>query len=361
MRSAWKRASLGQPQEFRAEREVILCGGAYNSPQLLMLSGVGPSEHLAMREIEVLLDQPAVGENLSDHPATQLVWATPEPESLLLALEPAALEEYEASRTGPFASNLAEAGGFARVGTNIDAPDIQFHVAPVQILDEGMTDPEAHGVWVSPCLLTEHSRGSVRLASNDPTAKPIIRNEFYSAGEDMTRMLAGLRMAQDICSTARDAPLLRGAMQHPRGRLRRGAPRPRREDHVRRLPPGGHVPDGSRRGGGGGRAASCQRLGGSTRRGCLGDAHGSAGEHQRADDRCRRARGRPDPARAGVADGSCRGDGGRRLSCAASLARPGGASDRDAHRNLAARGGLKAAEAGKRDGRDGVVLTSGLR
>ena len=108
-------SQLGQLQQLRAEREVILCGGAYNSPQLLMLSGVGPAEHLTMREVEVLLDQPAVGENLSDHPATQLVWTTPEPESLLLALEPAALEEFEATQTGPFASNLAESGAFVRV------------------------------------------------------------------------------------------------------------------------------------------------------------------------------------------------------------------------------------------------------
>jgi choline dehydrogenase len=190
---------LGEVQELRAEREVILCGGSYNTPQLLMLSGVGEPEHLAMREIEVLLDQPAVGENLSDHAATQLVWTTPEPQSLLLALEPAALEQYEATQTGPFASNLAEAGGFARVGDGAQAPDIQFHVAPVHIVDEGMRDPEAHGVWVSPCLLTPHSRGSVRLASNDPTAKPIIHNAFYSAGDDLQRMIAGLRLTLEIC------------------------------------------------------------------------------------------------------------------------------------------------------------------
>ncbi len=193
-------SQLGQPQELRAEREVILCGGSYNSPQLLMLSGVGPAEHLMLREIEVLLDQPAVGENLSDHAATQLVWTTPEPESLLLALEPAALEEYEATQTGPFASNLAEAGGFARVAHDAPAPDVQFHVAPVHIVDEGMSDPEAHGVWVSPCLLTPHSRGSVRLASNDPSAKPIIHNAFYSAGDDLARMIAGLRLTLDICA-----------------------------------------------------------------------------------------------------------------------------------------------------------------
>jgi choline dehydrogenase len=199
-------SQLGQPQELRAEREVILCGGAYNSPQLLMLSGVGPAEHLTMREIEVLLDQPAVGENLSEHAATQLVWTTPEEQSLLLALEPAALQEYEATRTGPFASNLAEAGGFARVRSDALAPDTQFHFAPVQIVDEGMSDPEAHGVWVSPCLLTPHSRGSVRLASSDPTAKPIVRNEFYSAGDDMQRMIAGLRLTLEICGQTALAP-----------------------------------------------------------------------------------------------------------------------------------------------------------
>jgi choline dehydrogenase len=192
-------SQLGQTQELRAEREVILCGGAYNSPQLLMLSGVGPAEHLTMREVEVLLDRPSVGENLSDHPATQLVWTTPEEQSLLLALEPAALEQFEATQTGPFASNLAECGGFARVGEGAPAPDTQFHVAPLQIVDEGMSDPEGHGVWVSPCLLTPESRGSVRLASDDPSAKPVIHNAFYTAGDDMQRMIAGLELALEIC------------------------------------------------------------------------------------------------------------------------------------------------------------------
>jgi choline dehydrogenase len=193
-------SQLGQAQDLRAEREVILCGGTYNSPQLLMLSGIGPAEHLAMREVELLLDQPAVGENLSDHAAAYNVWTTPEEASLLLALEPAALEEFTASQTGPFASNLAESGGFARVEGGVEAPDTQIHVAPVHIVDEGMGDPQAHGVWVSPCLLTPRSRGSVRLASDDPTAKPIVRNEFFSAEEDMPRMIAGVRLVEEICA-----------------------------------------------------------------------------------------------------------------------------------------------------------------
>jgi choline dehydrogenase len=192
-------AQLGQLQEFRAEREVILCGGAYNSPQLLMLSGIGEAEHLQLREIEVLLDFPQVGENLSDHAAGQLVYTTPEPVSLLLALEPAALEEFEATQTGVFTSNLAESGGFVRVLDDSPAPDVQFHVAPVQIVDEGMADPEEHGIWLSPCVLQPESRGSVRLASSDPTAKPIIRNNFYAAERDMATMLGGFRMLLDIC------------------------------------------------------------------------------------------------------------------------------------------------------------------
>jgi choline dehydrogenase len=197
---------LGELQELRAEREVILCGGAYNSPQLLMLSGIGPAEHLTMREIEVLLDQPAVGENLSDHAGAYGVWTTPEEVSLLRSLEPEALQEYEATQTGPFASNFAEAGGFARVAPDAAAPDIQFHVVPLQLIDEGMTDPDAHGMLVSPCLLTPHSRGSVRLASKDPTAKPIVHHSFYTAGDDMQRMIAGMRLTLEICAQPALAP-----------------------------------------------------------------------------------------------------------------------------------------------------------
>ena len=196
-------SKLGEVQELRAEREVILCAGAYNSPKLLMLSGIGPAEHLQMREIEVMLDQPAVGENLSDHPATQAVWTTEETYSLLLALEPEALQEYEATQTGVFASNLAEAGGFTRVGAGAPAPDIQFHFAPVHIVDEGMRDPEAHGVWMSACLLTEQSRGTVRLASADPTAKPLIHNNFYAEGDDMQRMIDGHRRLLEIAGSRR--------------------------------------------------------------------------------------------------------------------------------------------------------------
>jgi choline dehydrogenase len=199
-------AQLGQLSEYRAEREVILAAGAYGSPQLLMLSGVGPAEHLTMREIEVLLDQPEVGENLTDHPATQAVWTTPEPVSLLLALEPAALEEFEATQSGPLTSNLAEGGGFVRMEAGASAPDVQYHIAPVQIVDEGQADPEAHGVWISPCVLQEESRGSVRLQNNDPTGKPVIRNNFYATERDMRVAVDGLRLMLEITRQSALAP-----------------------------------------------------------------------------------------------------------------------------------------------------------
>jgi choline dehydrogenase len=193
-------ARLGEVQQFRAEREVILCGGAYNSPQLLMLSGIGPAEHLMLKQVPVVLDQPRVGENLSDHPAVGLAWTTPEPVSLLVALEPAALDQFQTEQLGPLTSNFAEAGGFTRVEAGAPAPDTQFHAVPVQIVDEGLSDPTDHGIWMAPCLLTPESRGSVRLMSGDPTAKPVIRHNYYAAASDMERTIAGVRALLDIAS-----------------------------------------------------------------------------------------------------------------------------------------------------------------
>ncbi len=281
---------LGQTQELRAEREVILSAGTYNSPQLLMLSGVGPAEHLALREVEPLLDQPAVGANLSDHAASFAVWTTPEPESLLAALEPAALEEFAATQTGPFASNLAESGAFARVEAGAEAPDTQFHVAPVHIVEEGMGDPQAHGVWVSPCLLTPASRGSVQLASNDPSAKPIVRHSFFSAEEDMPRMIAAVRLMQEICARPAMAPYCADPFTGPGRRQRGRPPRPRRRHHLPDLPPGGDLRDRL------GRRRRPPRPGprGNPRRRRLGDAGGAPRQHQRPGDRDRRARRRPD-------------------------------------------------------------------
>jgi choline dehydrogenase len=188
-----------QKHELRARLEVLLCAGTYNTPQLLMLSGVGPAAHLTRHGIEVLRDRPAVGKNLSDHAATELLWMAPEPQSREARRGWRSAKLLLTSQTGAFASGLAQAGGFARVAADAPAPDVQFHVVAVQFLQAGASDPEAHGVWLSPCLLTPHSRGSVRLACADPSAKPIVHNAFYTAGDDLQRMLAALRLGLDIC------------------------------------------------------------------------------------------------------------------------------------------------------------------
>ena len=135
-----------------------------------------------------------------DHPAVSLVWTTSEEVSLLVALEAAALEEFETQQTGPLTSNFAEAGAFVRLGDGLDAPDLQYHAVPVQIVDEGHRDPTDHGIWMAPCVLQPESRGSVRLASNDPSAKPIIRHNYYAAEADMQTQMRGIRHLMEIAS-----------------------------------------------------------------------------------------------------------------------------------------------------------------
>lgn len=191
-------SQLADVTTYRAAREVILAAGAYQSPQLLQLSGIGPAELLAAREVEVLVDQPLVGQNLQDHLQVSLVWSHDEEVSLIQAATPEALAQFEGERTGPLTSNLAEAGAFLRVDPDAPAPDLQFHAAPVQVVDEGQGDPTEHGIWVAPGLLQPESTGSVMINSADPTGKPVIRHNYLAAEQDMETLVAGVRLALDI-------------------------------------------------------------------------------------------------------------------------------------------------------------------
>ena len=196
----------GEPVEIRAEREVLLCAGSYNSPQLLLLSGIGPAEDLAMREIDVVLDLPGVGQNLQDHVQVGGIWTTEEPVSLILGAEPEYQQAFAERGEGPLTSNVAETGGFWRSDEGLDAPDLQFHCAPVMFVDEGLGDPIAHGISFGVCLLTPRSTGSVSLRSNDPAAKPAIRHNFYGEPEDVERVLTGLRRVYEISRQPALAP-----------------------------------------------------------------------------------------------------------------------------------------------------------
>jgi len=189
---------LGETLEFRAEREVILSAGAYNSPQILMLSGVGPAATLQALQIPVVEDLPGVGQNLQDHPLCGVVWTTSEPVSLLTAATAENLRLYAEEATGPLTSNIAEAGLFHRTLSGMTAPDVQVHGAPVMYLDEGLTPPPDHGFTMVVCILKPDSRGSVTLASADPTAKPVIRHNYFTAGDDLRSMSDGIRLMMEI-------------------------------------------------------------------------------------------------------------------------------------------------------------------
>lgn len=186
--------------------EVVLCGGAVNTPQLLMLSGIGPGPELQQHGIEVLVDSPEVGQNLRDHLVSGLIVRT-ESGTLADATSLRNLVRYLTRRRGMLTSNVAEAYGFVRSRPELDAPDLELIWAPVAYADEGLHGIPEHGLTLGPILLQPRSRGTVSLTSADPWAHPRIDPRYLSDddGADRETMLAGLAIAQRIL----DAPALR--------------------------------------------------------------------------------------------------------------------------------------------------------
>lgn len=210
---------LGELLRFDAEREVILAGGAYNSPQLLMLSGIGPSEHLASRLIEPILDREMVGRNLQDHVNVWALWSTSEPVSLASAMAPESIDAnvaaFEEGGTGPLTSNVAEAGAFARTSEGLDAPDIQLHAIPAVLTEDPPFGLGEHGVSIGVCLLTPSSVGELYLSGPEPTGKPLIYHRYLSTEEDMARMEAGIELIMEISRQPALAPYCMEVEQLP--------------------------------------------------------------------------------------------------------------------------------------------------
>jgi choline dehydrogenase-like flavoprotein len=190
----------GREHVVHAEREVVLAAGTIGSPQLLMLSGVGPAEHLRSLGIDVEVDAPGVGENLQDHPFLTCVFEV-EGGSLYDAERPRYLAEWLLRRTGPLTSSVAEAFAFVRTRPGLPAADVQFHFAPAYFVDHGAATFDGHAMTFGPVLITPRSRGRLRLRSADPSVKPSILTNALAEPEDVASLLAGVRLAREIAAT----------------------------------------------------------------------------------------------------------------------------------------------------------------
>jgi choline dehydrogenase len=202
-------------------REVLLSAGAVNSPQLLMLSGVGPADHLKAHGIPVVADRGGVGENLQDHLVAGVIVHSPEPVTLVAAESPVNLFKYLALKKGMLTSPVGEAVAFVCTRDGAPAQDIELVWAPVPYIDHGSVKPSGHGVTVGVVLLQPESRGTVRLASSDPRAHPVIDPGYLgdAAGHDRATFRDGVRLARRVLGTKALAPYVGAPMEPAHDRL----------------------------------------------------------------------------------------------------------------------------------------------
>src|SRR6202012_5259643 len=207
----------GRRQFVQARREVVLCTGAVNSPQLLMLSGIGDREQLRSHGIKVVHHSPQVGENLQDHLGAVLGFQA-QRDALFATGKRVQLINYLIRRRDMLRSSAGEAYGFVRSRPHLALPDLELFFGPGPFFDEGLGEPPGHAFIFGPILVKPHSRGRIALRSADPTAKPIINPRYLSDsdGIDRAAMMEGLRM----CAKIADAPPLKallGSMLRPLG------------------------------------------------------------------------------------------------------------------------------------------------
>jgi choline dehydrogenase len=185
-----------------AAGEVILCGGAFNSPQLLQLSGVGNAADLGALGIPVVHDLPAVGQHMQDHLEVYVQYSCKQPVSLQPQLKmwrrPFIGAEWLFLRKGPGASNHFEGGGFARSNDQVKYPNLMFHFLPIAVRYDGSSPAGGHGYQVHIGPMYSNSRGSVNITSTDPTVKPALRFNYISTDEDRREWVEGIRIARGI-------------------------------------------------------------------------------------------------------------------------------------------------------------------
>jgi len=194
----------GATHQVRCTREVLLSAGALLSPQLLMLSGIGPGAQLQRHGIATLHDLPGVGQHLHDHPDVVQVMDAPGVSDLFGISPRGALNilrgvlEWRRRRSGMLTTNFAEAGGFIKSQPSESAPDLQLHIVIGKLVDHGRKTVLGHGYSCHVCLLQPQSRGSVTLASSDPQALPLVDPNFFGHADDMPRLVRGVHRMREI-------------------------------------------------------------------------------------------------------------------------------------------------------------------
>ena len=195
----------GTSHTVRATREVILCGGAINSPQLLMLSGIGPATHLAAMGIEPAHDLPGVGQNLQDHYQVRFVYKCTEAITVNdIMMSPARMAlmglQYALFRTGPLTASAGQVGIFTKSRPDLEAPDIQFHFIGFSADRPGEGLHKFSGFSQNVCQLRPQSRGEILLKSADPLAAPAIHPNYLAAETDRNVLIDGLKLARRIAA-----------------------------------------------------------------------------------------------------------------------------------------------------------------
>ena len=191
-------------ERVEARREILLCGGAVNTPQLLMCSGVGPARQLKALGIEVVADRHEVGQNLQDHLTAGFARSTTRPITLAGAQSARQLARYLLAGKGLLTSNIAEGYGYVRSDPSLDLSDLELIFVPGPFVDEGLRIERRHGVTFAAVLLQPKSRGEIRLASPDARERPLIDPRYLSdpAGADAAVLELGIRRCLDLAGTA---------------------------------------------------------------------------------------------------------------------------------------------------------------
>ncbi len=196
-----------------ATREVLLCAGAIGSPRLLMLSGIGPADHLSDLGIGVVHDQPQVGANLQDHLDLYCICEVSGPHTYDRYAKPlmsaVAGLQYLLTRRGPVASSLFETGGFWYADPDARSPDIQFHLGLGTGIEKGVQAMPNGGVTLNSCHLRPRSRGTVRLQTSDPRAMPLIDPNYLADPQDRRNSIRGLKLTQQILAQDALKPFIR--------------------------------------------------------------------------------------------------------------------------------------------------------